>query len=127
VPVEPTTIPDSAVVDRFNELVKEKRIDFRGYYDAPKDMWKKEVGVYEYRLRPTPQYRPFNAVEAAGHIKRRVKLGELNGSSFEGPFMAGEKYIQVGEGSCKRISYDDAVAEVTFTDTGLPFGVKVSE
>lgn len=116
---------DQAVVDRFNELVREGKIECgilgMGVIFEPLS----EEAVYRFNPRPAPRYRPFTAVEAARHVGRRVSFGELNGSPFGGPFMVGNEYIQVGDGICKQITYNDAVNEVTFTDTGDPFGVKI--
>lgn len=101
---------DEEVVDRFNELVNSDKISAVQWTPSPTG--------YNYRLRPTSRYRAFTAVEAAGHLGRRIKIHECDGC-----FYVDLDAIWVG--SEKRFSFQYACDHGKFTDTGEPFGVSL--
>lgn len=108
---------DTAVVARFNELVREGKISGSDRYrefSIDNGVW------YCLRPTPTPQYRPFTAVEAVAHLGRKVKH---NNSESESDWCLGENYVWIEKALC--ISIEDAFDLCIFADTGEPFGVKV--
>lgn len=107
------------VVERFNALCENNRIEFRYCHskDRP-DSWMNDDECI-YRLRPTPQYRAFkDAVEAAQHLGRNIQSGKLKDPHWSIDASG------VVWGSIL-IEWDKAVKELSFMDTGEPFGVKV--
>lgn len=112
-------IPDEAVVSRFNELWKSQKVECCAHSDCHLDWF--------YRLRPTPRYRPFTAVEAAGQLGRVVRLREglpslCEWNDWSITYDKSWGYsITVGSSA---LSPNDAKDNLFFTDTGEPFGVK---
>lgn len=103
---------DKAVVERFNELVKEGKI-----YCSNEKIGCTVATDKVYRLRPYKKYRPFTAVEAAAQLGREIKIlyeGKTSEWSVE------KTRIFVGW----HIDFEKALETIVFTDTGLPFGVE---
>jgi len=111
---------DEAIVKRFNELVKAQKIEFSHIINEGN--WVLVGADYSYRLRPTPRYRPFTAVEAAAHLREKISLKVSERTSRETAdwLLSPIGIIIDGE----EINLQDAVGGVIFTDTGEPFGVK---
>ena len=111
---------DDQVVERFNELVKEKKIE-SPMMGAGWIIFNDRV-----RLRPTPRYRAFTAVEAAAQLGRPVSFDP--GANCDHRYVACRRWSVSAthiyfdhEDNC---SFADAVDKVKFTDNGEPFGVE---
>jgi len=112
----PAEMPsDQAVVERFNELVKKKRVQYMQCTGVRAPF----IGIDTFTLRPTPRYRAFTAVEAAGQLGRRIEIHEF----FNGEFAVKNDGILVGVDR-KWFNYQYACDHGKFTDTGEPFGMR---
>jgi hemin uptake protein HemP len=111
---------DAAVVERFNELVNEGKIILSaqtpfgdcGYFPV-------ERNGQEYRLRPTPRYRPFtDGKEAAQQLGRPIKYGgvEYKNWCVDLAYVIAKTNVSFG--------FVHGFRDAVFTDTGEPFGVK---
>jgi len=110
---------DEAVVERFNELVKEKKIES----PMTGDGW--VIFDDRVRLRPAPRYRPFTAVEAAAHIGMSIHRKDDNSTKWCNWSITGDEvwaYSINMDMLC--FSPEQAAEQLVFTDSGEPFGVK---
>lgn len=119
----PANLSDAAVVERFNELVNEGKIILSaqtpfgdcGYFPV-------ERNGQEYRLRPTPRYRPFtDGKEAAQQLGRPIKYGgvEYKNWCVDLAYVIAKTNVSFG--------FVHGFRDAVFTDTGEPFGVLVDE
>lgn len=112
-------VQDEAVVARFNELVKDGKVEGC----VPNGTIWVHVTA-SYRLRPAPQYRQFTAVEAAAHLGRTVEYHSTPGCVLKAKkWSVGESGIYMIDSAL--VTYEKMAKYGKFTDTGEPFGVKV--
>jgi len=118
---EETYIADSTIVERFNELVRTGKIDYKtSKFDG--NVWVTFENDVLHRLRPTPRYRAFTPEEAVKHLGREIKQ---NGSKYSRYWSLSDKGIWIENTTL--ISLEQAARECTFADTGEPFGVRIDE
>ena len=113
-----TAPDDAAVVARFNELVKEGKIEYQAKESR---CWM--VTVSPFRIRPTPHYRPFTAVEAAGQLGRPVRYKENVALRYIN-WHIGRNTVSINDKN--EMLFDTALNMLVFADTDEPFGVKES-
>lgn len=114
------TIPDSAVVERFNELVKEGKIE---YFPAC-NQW--ATADYKYRLRPTPRYRPYNSTDEfkladfCGKIVRRI-------GGKDGYIIMSVGLDRICLEGAPSYSWQAMFEMFVWDSTGEPFGVRIEK
>ena len=97
------------------------------WYDVAEDV-NHDINTdeYEYRIKPTPKYRPFaNAEECWNEMLKHQPVGWLKHKVSKARYSIGSfdiENVYVGTAQTK-YSYNKALDEFIFAD-GAPFGVK---
>jgi hypothetical protein len=122
---EETYSDDTTIVERFNELVRTGKIDYKtSKFDG--NVWVPFENDVLHRLRPTPRYRAFTPVEAAGHLSRVVRFKNDSVDTIADEWHIAPKCILLVFGNTVYpVSYEEAVRQVIFTDINEPFGVRL--